>query len=106
MTRAKPASQSPLGGRLVFEDGPLEGTTFPIILKETLVGRLDSAQLVIEAPGVSRLHARLVFDKGEVWIEDLDSREGTWLNGVAVERAHLKDGDRVCFGDTVLRYER
>lgn len=92
-------------GRLVLETGARAGTAFPIIFKHTLIGRIDSAQLVFDDLAVSRLHARLDVEPNGVWIIDLDSREGTWLNGVAVRRAKLKDGDHVAFGDAVVRYE-
>ena len=109
MSRAKPRPPPPMAppvARLVFEDGPRQGTVFPIILKETLVGRIASAELVLDAPSVSRLHARLTIDVSGVWLEDLDSREGTWINGVAIRcRTLLNDGDRICFGDAVLRFE-
>ena len=108
MTRSKPMPAPPAlsPGRLVFAEGQRAGTVFPIILKETLVGRIDSAQLVLDEASVSRLHARIVLERGEVWVEDLDSREGTWVNGVAVRRAKLQDGDRLSFGDAALRFER
>jgi len=105
-SKAKPAPAALSPGRLVFEEGARSGTVFPIILQETLVGRIDSAQLVLDEASVSRLHARLVLEKGEVWVEDLDSREGTWVNGVAVRRVKLFDGDHICFGDAALRFER
>ena len=107
MTRSKSRpTPTPPEARLIFEDGPRSGTVFPILLKETLVGRLDSAQLVLDNGSVSRLHARLTLEPDGVWLEDLDSREGTWINGVAVRgRTRLEDGDRICFGDAVLRFE-
>ena len=107
MTRSKSKTPeaSPVA-RLVFEEGPRSGTVFPIILKETLVGRLDSAELVLDAGSVSRLHARLIIEPDGIWLEDLDSREGTWINGVAIRsRTKLADGDLISFGDAVLRFE-
>ncbi|HEY3447108.1 MAG TPA: FHA domain-containing protein [Myxococcales bacterium] len=105
-----PARNKPLkpgaAGRLVIvsaDDG--DGTVFPIILKHTLVGRIDSAQLLLDDLSVSRLHARLDVEPSGVFVIDLDSREGTWINGVAVRRAKLVDGDHLSFGDAVVRYE-
>ena len=92
-------------GRLVIETGAREGTAFPIIFQHTLVGRIDSAQLVLDDLTVSRLHARIDVEPNGVWVIDLDSREGTWVNGVAAHRRKLENGDRICFGDSVVRYE-
>ena len=93
-------------GRLLLDTGPRAGTVYPIFLKHTLVGRIDSAQLVFDDLSVSRLHARLDIEKDGVWVEDLDSCEGTWINGQAVRRARLADGDRVAFGDAVVIFQR
>ncbi|MGC4113083.1 MAG: FHA domain-containing protein [Myxococcales bacterium] len=103
---AKKAFKPGAAGRLVLETADRQdGTVFPIILKHTLVGRIDSAQLVLDDLSVSRLHARLDVEPSGVFIVDLDSREGTWVNGIAVRRARLSDGDHLAFGDALVRYE-
>ncbi len=80
-------------------EGPRAGTVFPLILKEMLVGRIDSAHLVFDDKTVSRLHARIVLEDDGVYVEDLLSREGTWVNSVVVgQRRRLAAGDRVAFG--------
>ncbi len=91
-------------GRLVAEGGQGPGTSIPLLLQCTLVGRIDSAHLVLDDPTVSRLHARVCVARGGVWVEDLLSRQGTWINGVAQRKAWLADGDRVAFGDAVFSY--
>lgn len=92
--------------RLKITVGRGEGTVFPLILDEVLVGRIDSAQLVLDDSTVSRLHARLTLAAGAVEIEDLGSREGTWVNGVAVRGPHpLLPGDTVAIGDVVVTLE-
>lgn len=91
--------------RLIVADGPRAGTVFPLILKETLVGRIDSAHLVLEDVSVSRLHARLTLRADGVHVEDLHSLEGTWVNGLAIAGAtRLADGDQISFGDVVLAF--
>lgn len=93
--------------RLKIVVGKGEGTVFPLILEEVLVGRIDSAQLVLEDITVSRLHARLTRSGAEVLLEDLGSREGTWVNGVAVRGpVPLTPGDVVAFGDVVVGFEQ
>jgi pSer/pThr/pTyr-binding forkhead associated (FHA) protein len=101
-----PGSQETQRARLLIAAGPRAGTLFPLIFGETLVGRIDSAQLVLEDSTVSRLHARLSLRRDGVWIEDLGSREGTWINGVVVRRKRLNEGDRIAFGDVLLVFER
>src|SRR6185503_16567419 len=47
----------------------------------------------------SRQHARFVRNQGEVWVEDLDSRNGTRLRGKAIERQRLESGDEILIGN-------
>ncbi len=69
------------------------------------LGRDHSAQVRIDAPSVSRVHARLTCCLIEASIEDLGSKNGTWVNGQRVEgAAPLHDGDEVRLGTITLTY--
>lgn len=80
----------------------------PIRLNKTdvLVGR-NRAQcgLRLRQLGVSKLHARLTWSEGVLTVVDLDSSNGTWLNGKRVESAELKSGDEVAFGPCLFRIQ-
>jgi len=76
----------------------------PVILRlatgavKTL-GRTARADFILDAPLVSRLHCRLSADaSGQLVVEDLDSQNGTFVNGKKVDRATLKSGDRLTVG--------
>src|SRR5438046_2029156 len=63
------------------------------------VGRTARADFVLDAPLVSRLHCRLTADKSnQLVVEDLDSTNGTLVNGRTVSRAVLRDGDVMKIG--------
>ena len=62
------------------------------------VGRAIRADFVIDAALVSRLHCRLEADDERLNVVDLDSTNGTWVNGKRVGRARLADGDRLRIG--------
>lgn len=62
------------------------------------VGRATRADFIIDAALVSRLHCRLEADDERLSVVDLDSTNGTWVNGRRIERARLTDGDRLRVG--------
>jgi predicted component of type VI protein secretion system len=66
---------------------------------ETVLGRSADANLTIEDPLVSRLHARIVIDEAGARVEDLESRNGVRVNGVIIRMpTRLSDGDRLRLG--------
>lgn len=69
-----------------------------------VIGRVPGCDCVIDDTKASRRHARVVVQNGVVEIEDLDSSNGTLLNGKPVTRRLLRPGDQVQIGKTVLAY--
>ena len=72
-----------------------------------LVGRSDQCQLVLADNNISQYHACLVRTPLGLWLVDLASREGVYINDMRIRWAWLADGDRVRMGQftIVLRYE-
>jgi pSer/pThr/pTyr-binding forkhead associated (FHA) protein len=63
------------------------------------VGRATGADFIVDAPLVSRVHCRLtVAPDGTLEVRDLESTNGTFVNGKRIERARLKSGDRLGVG--------
>jgi hypothetical protein len=69
---------------------------------ELLVGRHHACDVVLSDPSVSRRHARLVFRDGSWVLQDLESTNGTTVNGVRVGRCALRPGDLLALGDEEL----
>ena len=70
--------------------------------RELVVGRHHSCDVKLSDPSVSRRHARLVFRDGNWVLQDLESTNGTAVNGVRVVRCVLRPGDRLSLGDEQL----
>ena len=62
------------------------------------LGRAAIADLVVDAPLLSRVHCRLTVRADALVVEDLRSTNGTFVNGRRAERAVLGDGDRLTVG--------
>lgn len=85
-----------------FLDLP-DGRRVPVVDGLTL-GRVAGCDIVIDDTKASRRHARIVVEGGVCEIEDLQSSNGTLLNGKPVQRRVLRDGDRVQIGQTEIVY--
>jgi FHA domain/Protein of unknown function (DUF3662) len=66
------------------------------------IGRNDDNEVVIADGRVSRHHARIVADGAGFAIEDLQSSNGTFVDGAQVQRARLQAGSSIVVGETVL----
>jgi hypothetical protein len=76
--------------------------TYDLTTPVTLLGRGTDCDLRLVDPGVSRHHAELRIEDGEVVLVDLGSTNGTFVNGQPVRRVLLTDGTRVTLGRTTL----
>lgn len=88
---------------LLVEKGPAPGERFPLDERVLGLGRDPRNAIVINHPEVSRRHARFVRRGGAWVVEDLDSTNGTFVNGTALVGPHaLEPGDVVRLSDAVL----
>ena len=72
---------------------------------ELLLGRHHGCDIVLSQASVSRRHARLFFRDGSWVLQDLESTNGTLVNGVAIGRCALLPGDEVVLGDARLQID-
>ncbi len=70
------------------------------------VGRAPRADFIVDAALVSRLHCRLTAGTIELEVVDLESTNGTFVNGERADRATLKHGDRLGVGRVDLMIEK
>ena len=78
-----------------------------LLQQKATIGRTAQTTIYIPDPQISRHHAEIVRDaKGEYIIVDMDSRNGTLVNGLTINSHHLRLGDQVQLGGTVLLFTR
>ena len=88
-----------LNPRLVAISGPLEGTVRAVKDGPLSVGRDPSNQVMVGEPAVSRKHCTIgEVSSGIYEIADLDSHNGTFVNGIQVGRTPIQHGDRIRIG--------
>ncbi len=94
-------------GREVVAAFVTEGREYPVAEGETLIGRGGECGVRLLSSQVSRVHARVRATGSAASVEDLGSKNGTWVNGERREGAvELADGDEVTFGTFRVLYRR
>lgn len=70
-----------------------------------VIGRAEDATIQIDSPGVSRYHARVLVSDGGATLEDVQSKNGTYLNGTRLAASvPLSEGDQIKVGKVVLTF--
>ena len=81
---------------IVWLDGSLSNPHWVVNQAEMVLGRDDGCEIVIPVRQISRRHLRILIDGGTCVIEDLRSKNGTWVNGYRVTgMRQLEDGDEI-----------
>jgi diguanylate cyclase (GGDEF)-like protein len=96
---------------LVFLSGELIAVPIPLERPEVVLGRALEADVRVNDTQVSRRHASVQAVRGkagaqvEYFLTDLDSRNGTFLNGQRVTKSRISNGDKITIGETILRFD-
>lgn len=86
-----------------LNDGEPEKTFRILAGAVRTIGRATGADFIVDAPLVSRVHCRLTsLPGGELEVRDLNSTNGTFVNGERIENAVLVSGDRIQVGRVEL----
>ena len=99
---------SPTGGvkrdraYLVVLAGASVGEMYKVEGDKTIIGRGQKAQVRLLDDGISREHAQVVVEGNKIFLEDLGSTNGTFCNGLKVDRRELADGDKILVGSTTI----
>ncbi len=88
--------------RLTIKNGGFEGMTYEVSAEQTLIGRNPTTDITLLDENVSREHAIIVCDEetGAYGFEDLQSTNGSKINGKRVRSAELNPGDCLEVGQT------
>ncbi len=89
---------------LVYNPGELGEVEFAIEGAAVTIGRAESQTICIPHKSLSRSHARIEPDGGSYFIVDLDSKNGTFVNGARVHRSEIRHGDTISLGDLDLLF--
>jgi diguanylate cyclase (GGDEF)-like protein len=81
------------------------GKIFKLINKKTSLGRDTKTDICLIDQSISRKHCLFINDQSTITIIDLQSSNGTLVNGKPISKTKLKDKDRITIGETVINFE-
>src|SRR6185295_7174532 len=82
--------------------GPLKGSSIPLSEEEFSIGREPANRVSLLDASVSRRHCLISYDSGKFKIQDLKSRNSTFVNGVPVTERILASGDEIRVGNSIF----
>ncbi len=87
---------------LVVLAGASLGEMYKIEQDKTVIGRGQKAEVRLLDDGISREHAQILVEGSKIFLQDLGSTNGTFCNGLKVDRKELVDGDKILVGSTTI----
>lgn len=88
--------------QLIRSDESQQEQPYPLG-QQTRLGRVADNEIVLADPQASRHHALIEWTQDSYWLSDLDSKNGTYLNGERIEQpAQIKPGDQIRIGNTLF----
>ena len=89
---------------LRFISGKYQGGEFPLPeAGEIVIGRSSELDMVLVEDMVSRRHAKISVHNGDIYLEDLGSTNGSFVNGEKITRTKLAEGDRILIGTSIIK---
>ncbi len=83
----------------IIIEGDQIGKIFNLIKQHNIIGRVEDADICLDSPTVSRKHAEIRFDnRNGIFIKDLNSSNGTYVNGKKITETDLQEGDIFSIG--------
>ena len=89
--------------KLVAVAGKLRGQEFTLKNGENVLGRSEEHELVLPVDGISKNHFSVTVTDDSAFLKDLDSSNGTFLNGKLVKNGTIKNGDKIALPDLILQ---
>ena len=89
--------------KLVVVGGKSRGQEFVLNGGDNTLGRDSSCDIPFPVDGVSKKHLMITVTDDVVYVQDLDSANGTFLNGKIIKRATAKSGDKIALPNAILQ---
>ncbi len=82
--------------------GANSGKSFMLREGDNIVGRAPSCAICIPTPGISKEHTNIYIQGKNIYVQDLNSTNGTFINGIRISKMQIKPGDKITLFDSIL----
>ncbi len=82
--------------------GAQAGQIYPLKMGKNAIGRAPQCEIKIQAQGVSKEHAQIFLTDDKIILSDLNSRNGTFVNGVKIQNQRVNVGDKIALKDIIF----
>jgi hypothetical protein len=89
--------------KIVAVAGKLRGEEFILNNGENILGRSEELDFILPVDGISKNHFSITVTEDSAFLKDLDSSNGTFLNGKLIKNGTLKNGDKIALPDLILQ---
>ncbi|MDA9189428.1 FHA domain-containing protein [bacterium] len=89
--------------KLVIVGGELRGKEFELSVGENVIGREADCDIALDSSGVSKRHMKITVSGESAFLEDAGSSNGTFLNGKLIQRATIKDKDKIALPNLIIQ---
>src|SRR4051812_19348657 len=90
--------------QLIYNPGLFDEKVFEIEAPATAIGRSNECGICLLHKSLSRRHAQVEIEDGKVFLVDLQSKNGSFVNGAKIDRHEVHSGDTVKLGDLQFSY--
>ena len=87
---------------LRFLNGPKKGSCFQLSPGSNKIGRSSSCAVQIQSPGISKVHAEINVTDSEIVLSDQNSSNGTYINGIKIDRQTVEMGDQIALHNIIF----
>ena len=93
-------------GFVYFMDGAQQGQIVKLYAGRNSLGTSEECNLVLEGESISAKHASVRYEDERYLLRDLDSRDGTFVNGKEIASYELEENDVIGVGDAKLKFKK
>ena len=90
--------------KLVGVGGKIRGEEFVLENGTQVLGRDSSCDIILDEQGISKQHVQFTTNQDAVYLEDLDSSNGTFVNEKLTQKRTLENGDKIAFPNNILQF--